>query len=118
MTLILYALLTTALYYLAARAVITKFLWSRYPGWLDHYTMCAACSGFLYGIIVAFAIGWTQDLAFLGLQGRLWVTPICVGLGSMVWTPLLAHFHIQALVQLGIVGPGPASSTETSIGSA
>jgi Na+(H+)/acetate symporter ActP len=105
MTIVLYVLLTTALYYLFARATITKPLWSRYPQWLDYYTMCAACSGFLYGVAVALAIGWTQDLPFLGLSGRFWVTPIVVGLGSLVWTPILADLHVRALLQLGVPDP-------------
>jgi hypothetical protein len=98
---LLYPLLTTAAYYLLSRAVITRWLWSRYPTWLDHYTMCAACSGFLYGVAVACAIGWTQDLPFLGLDGRFWLTPVVVGLGSIVWTPILADVHVRALLQLG-----------------
>ncbi len=113
MTLILYALLTTALYYLFARAMITKPLWSRYPRWLDYYTMCAACSGFLYGIAVAFAIGWTQDLPFLGLSGRFLGTPIVVGLGSLVWTPILGDFHVRALLQLGVPDPKVDAPVDT-----
>ena len=105
MPLALYSLLTTALYYLFSRAMITKSLWSRYPAWLDYYTSCAACSGFLYGVAVAFAIGWTQNLPFLGLDGRFWATPIVVGLGSLVWTPILADFHVRALLQLGVADP-------------
>jgi hypothetical protein len=111
-TLILYMLLTTAQFYLLSRAMITKSLWSRYPAWLDYYTSCAACSGFLYGGAVALAIGWTQDLPFLGLSGRFWVTPIIVGLGSMVWTPIMGDFHVRALLQLGVAGPRSDSSTD------
>lgn len=113
MTIVLYALLTTALYYLFSRAMITKSLWSRYPAWLDYYTACAACSGFLYGGVVALAIGWTQDLSFLGLSGRFWATPIVVGLGSLVWTPILADFHIRALLQLGVADPRGESTVDT-----
>lgn len=105
LTLLLYALLTTALFYLFSRAMISKPLWSRYPSWLDYYTSCSACSGFLYGVVVASAIGWTQDLPFLGLPGRFWVTPIVVGLCAIVWTPILADLHVRALLQLGGVGP-------------
>lgn len=100
-TIALYPLLTTALFYLFARAMITQFLWSRYPSWLDYYTSCSACSGFLYGVAVAVAIGWSQDLPFLGLPGRFWMTPITIGLCSIVWTPLLADLHVRALYQLG-----------------
>lgn len=104
-TLILYALLTTAAYYLAFRAMITRFLWERYPPWLSYYLGCPSCSGFLYGGLVALAIGWTQELPFLGLEGRFWATPVVVGMGSMVWTPILAEIHIRALLQLGVADP-------------
>lgn len=99
--LLLYPLLTTAMYYLLSQATITQFLWSRYPQWLDSYTSCAACSGTLYGAVVALAIGWTQELPFLGLSGRFWMTPFVVAGASMVWTPLLADLHIAALLRLG-----------------
>lgn len=99
-TLIIYVLLTTAIYYLMSRALITKFLWSRYPNILDQYFLCAACSGFLYGGAVALAIGWTQDLPFLGLPGQFWVTPIIVGLCSMVWTPILGRLHVRSMIKL------------------
>lgn len=105
MTLVIYMLMTTAVYYLLSRAMITRPLWSRYPAWLDYYTSCAACSGFLYGGLVAFAIGWTQDMPLLGLPGRFWMTPIVAGLGSLVWTPILADLHIRALLQLGVADP-------------
>lgn len=118
MTIILYPLLTVALYYLFARAMITKPLWSRYPSWLDYYTMCAACSGFLYGGAVALAIGWTQDLSFLGLPGRFWATPVVAALCSLVWTPILADHHVRALQQLGIPDPkmveGAGTTSEDS----
>jgi hypothetical protein len=93
----LYAMLCAALYYLAARAKITEFAWSRYPRWLDYYTLCAACSGVLYGVIVAFGIGWYLDVPFLVLPGRFWLTPVVVGLCSLVWTPWLAAKHLAAL---------------------
>lgn len=111
-TLFLYGLLTTATYYLLAKAMITHAIWSRYPAWLDYYTSCAACSGFLYGGVVALVLGWSLDLPFLGLDGRWWLTPIIVGLGSMVWTPILANAQVQALLQLG-VPPADAAAPET-----
>lgn len=104
-TLALYALLTTAVYYLLAKAMITRWLWSKYPVWLDYYTSCAACSGFLYGVLVALVLGWPLDLPFLGLDGRAWWTPMLVGLGSMVWTPIIASWQIHGLISLGMVDP-------------
>lgn len=104
-TLLLYALLTTAVYYLLAKAMITRWLWSRYPAWLDYYTSCAACSGFLYGGVIAFAIGWPLNLSLLGIPGRSWIAPTIAAFGSLVWTPILANLHIQALLALGIGDP-------------
>lgn len=104
-TLALYALLTTAVYYLLAKAMITQWLWSKYPAWLDYYTSCAACSGFLYGGVVALTLGWPLDLPFLGLDGRSWLTPWVVGMGSMVWTPIIASMQIQGLLNLGVADP-------------
>lgn len=104
-TLILYMFLTSAAYYLGARAMITRWLWSKYPSWLDYYMTCAACSGFLYGVLCALAVGWTQDLALLGLSGRSVLTLAVSGVGSMVWTPIIANLQINALYQLGVADP-------------
>lgn len=116
-TLALYALLTTAVYYLLAKAMITRWLWSKYPAWLDYYTSCAACSGFLYGVIVALGLGCTFDLTFLGLPGRSWLTPMLVGLGSMVWTPITANWQIQALLNLGVEDPRSDPGAEAAVDS-
>ena len=96
---ILYALLTTAFYYLGARATITRVIWSRYPSWLDYYTMCAACSGFAYGLGVG-SFGWKWNLSFLGLPGQSVSTVIVIGLCSMIWTPIIANKHIKALLEV------------------
>jgi hypothetical protein len=100
-SLVLYCLMTTACFYLGSQAVITKWAWSHYPRWLDKFMSCSACSGFWYGLLAAFVLGWGFDLPFLGLDGRHWATPIVVGLGSIVWTPILAYYQILALTQLG-----------------
>jgi hypothetical protein len=113
-TVLLYLSVTSALYYLGARALITRWIWSKYPSWLDSYMFCAACSGFAYGVGVSFAIGWTQNLEFFGLPGRFWLTPVVSGLASMVWTPILANVQINALYQLGIADPRAQDQTPTS----
>jgi hypothetical protein len=95
-TLLLYAFLTTASHYLGARAVITRAIWSRYPKWLDGFMLCAACAGTWYGFLVGM-LGWWLRLPFLGLSGRLWVTPILVGGCSMIWTPIVAYLHDTAM---------------------
>lgn len=93
----LYALLTTALYYLGSRALITRHLWQVYPRWLDRFMLCAACTGFWYGVIVALGVGWYLDVPFLLLPGRFWLTPVVVGLCSIIWTPVIAAVHLWAL---------------------
>lgn len=99
-TLVIYPLLTAALYYLLARAQISEFLWSRYPQSIDRFMACAACTGFWYGIGVAF-IGWAYQLPFLALPPREPHTVIIVGLCSMIWTPVVSWLHLVALDQLG-----------------
>jgi hypothetical protein len=51
--LVLYPLLTCTLWYLGTRAVITSWLWSRYPPRLARFMDCSACAGFWYGFAVA-----------------------------------------------------------------
>lgn len=95
----IYPLLTTALFYLFARAVITEWLWSRFPAWLQYVTQCPACSGFWYGIACA-AIGiYVFDKPFLGRTN--WYVIIDVGLMSIVWTPILGALHEFSMRALG-----------------
>lgn len=94
---LVYPLLTAAMFHLGARALITTFLWSRYPPKLDQLMSCAACSGTWYGLIVA-AVGWWYGVPFLGVDH--WVTIPIVGLASMVWTPIVADWHERALMNL------------------
>lgn len=99
-TLLLYPLLTTALYYLGSRAKITQFIWRRYPKWLDGYMVCSACVGTAYGVGVALVGGLYFHLPFLVLPGCHWITPVVVGLCSMVWTPVLAALHLLAMAAI------------------
>lgn len=105
-TVVAYFLLTVALYYLGARALITQWIWSRYPRWLDKFMLCSACSGWWYGFGVAY-LGWWRRWSFLGLPGRFWLTPIIVGLCSMVWTPILANLHLWSVQATGAVAESP-----------
>lgn len=91
---LIYPFLTVALYHLLARAMITKFLWSRFPDWLSTVTQCPSCSGFWYGVMVA-SLGLSLDVSFLGSQA--WWTIIVVGLAALVWTPIGAALHEFAI---------------------
>lgn len=90
--------LSTAFYYLGSRAIITQWLWSRYPSKLATFMDCPACSGFWYGVILAIVFGWGYDQAPLELDPHAFTTPILVGLSSLFWTPIgaaILHTAIQ-----------------------
>ncbi len=99
--LVVYPLICVTAYYLGAWAVITSWLWSRYPPRISQLANCAACSGFWYGLGAALVGGLALDLPFLGLPGDAWYTPPLVGLCSIAWTPPLAWLHLRALVAIG-----------------
>jgi hypothetical protein len=105
---LIYPLLTVALYYLGARAMITQFLWSRYSPRVDAFMQCAACAGFWYGVGLGIA-GLVTDTPFIG--SLAWWTPIAAGLASVVWTPILADVHEAALLRLS----GSASAGENPL---
>ena len=107
-TVLLYALLTTAIYYLGARAELTRAIWSRYPKWLDRILSCAACSGTWYGVVVSFI--FRQD--YLGLPGYQLRTALVVGLASCVLTPIGSFLMVESLIRLG----NPASDEDSNAG--
>lgn len=99
MALVIYTLIAAALYHLAARAMITHWLWSRYPPRVDSFLQCAACAGTWYGFgIGAFGhdvLGWRF------IAGEPWWSFIIVGLVTMVTTPILVGAQERALRYLG-----------------
>lgn len=105
MTLLLYTLLTTALYYLGARALITRWLWTRYPAWFDQFMDCAACVGFWWGFILAATIGRVAKLDLLMLPSWGLLTPIAAGLCTLVLTPIMAGLMHKGLQALGVAAP-------------
>lgn len=100
-------ILAESLYYLGARAEITRFLWSRYPRLLDRFMTCAACVGTWYGSLLALGAGFGLGWDFPGLPGDVWYTSGVVGLLALFTTPILARAHIHALIDLE-VGETPA----------
>ena len=76
--------------------MITQFLWSRYPAWLDGFMRCPACVGFWWGVLVGL-MGFHWEIQFLGLTGQHWLTVVLIGLCAIVWTPLLAYLHRKSL---------------------
>jgi hypothetical protein len=102
-TLALYALCSTALFYLGSRAVITSCLWQRYPSKLASFMDCSACSGTWYGAVLAVAGGYGLGLPFMGLPGDSPATVAAAALCSMVVTPITA-----GLMQRGFENVGSA----------
>lgn len=99
MTFVLYSLISAALFYLAGRASITRFLWSRYPKWLEAWALCASCSGAWFGAACG-AFGYWKELEFLGLAGRDPVTIVVVTLVMIITTPPLAYIQLVCLESL------------------
>ncbi len=103
---LLYILNTPALFYLGSRAVITRFLWSRYPPKLAAFMDCAACAGFWYGFLSDFVLGNLYGLSFLGVSMSSMLRPILVGLCSITWTPIGAGLVQWGFDNLGSIhGP-------------
>lgn len=100
-TAILYALSTSSLFYLGSRALITRWLWSRYSPILATFMDCSACSGTWYGALVAYIGGFHLDLPFLGLPGDSWATVVAAALASMTWTPIVAGYTQRGFDTLG-----------------
>lgn len=75
-----FLVLCTAAYFVLARAEVTRFLWSRYPGPVARAARCAACGGFWIGAALgALLCQETRDLALSALLGGAWgivVTPV------------------------------------------
>lgn len=91
----LYILLATTLYYLGAGAMITEWLWSRYPPRVDYFMRCAACAGTWYGMVMTIIGHHVLDWRFLPDEPG-WSFAI-TGLITMVTTPLIAARHDRAL---------------------
>jgi hypothetical protein len=98
---ILYALCSSSLFYLGSRALITSWLWSRYPLRLAVFMDCPACAGTWYGMGCALIGGYVFGLPFLGLPGAHPVTVLVAGLVSMTTTPLAAGLMQRALEAVG-----------------
>lgn len=89
------ALLPTALWYLGSSAVITHWLWSRYPKWLDKLMYCAACSGFWFGVVISAGFSAVREHPYPWYTAPLW------GLVVLVTNPLVSALHKMALDRLG-----------------
>lgn len=105
--LVLYPLLSAALYYLGSRATITSFVWCHYPPKFAKFMDCSACTGFWYGLGLSIAL----QLEVLSLDVTRWYAPIVIGLCSLVWTPIVAQIMDSALYRLGSIDTDPPSES-------
>lgn len=79
MILLAVPIIATSLWYLLSQAVITRWLWSRYPEWLDSWAQCPACSGTWLGAGTSAFLG--QE--FLGHPARSLIGLVLAGLWSL-----------------------------------
>jgi hypothetical protein len=97
---LLLSILPTAAWYLTSSATITKWLWSRYPAWLDELLHCAACSGFWWGNLVSLGFTWANQHPYPWYTAPIW------GLVVLVTNPMVAALHTRALT------PATSGNTE------
>lgn len=98
---LIYALLTSAAFYLGSRAVITRWLWSRYPRKLAQFMDCSACTGFWFGLLAGVILRFPLP----GIPLNEWASALIIGLCSIVWTPIFAGFMQAGFERLGSAVP-------------
>lgn len=105
-----------AAHFLLYRALVTRWLWSRYPHRLDAFVACSACTGFWVGLGIGFYWRWSGTDA-LGLHADLPALPVAAGAATMVVSPAVAWVQIAALERLGVpeTETAPIEPTEQSI---
>lgn len=96
MTAVLFPVVGVYVYFLGAYAVITQWLWSRYPERVRHWADCPACSGFWYGLGLAFLGRW-RGWSFLGLDLD-WDTVFLCAAWVAAWVPVLHRVFLSQLV--------------------
>jgi hypothetical protein len=101
--LILYAILSTAMFYLGSRALITEGVWRYYPPRLARFMDCAACTGFWWGMIWHVVIGCPFELDITPIPPEPVAGPLVAGLCMLVLTPIVAALMQVALERLGTV---------------
>ena len=107
MPLMLMTAVSTALFYLGSRALITHWLWSRYPPALASLFECPACVGFWWGVVLALTLFRHSQLSVLGLDPSVWWTVPITGLVCLFTTSIGT-----GLMQWGLDHTGTVASEE------
>jgi hypothetical protein len=97
----MYTAVCSALFYLGSRALITSWLWRRYPTRFARFADCAACTGAWYGLACSLVLGRLLGVTYLGLDPREWSTHIVVALASITTTPIGAGLQQWGFEKLG-----------------
>jgi hypothetical protein len=92
--------LSAALWYLFSGAEITRWLWSRYPRWLEKFMVCPACSGTWYGAGWAATLGYGFGWTWFGVEAPLSI-PL-VALWCMALVPLVSWAQYKAMTALAL----------------
>lgn len=103
MSILVYPLLSVALFYLGSRALITSFLWRHYPPKFAAFMDCSACTGFWYGLVLAFTLGPYAHIDAFGLPAHNPILPLIIGLCSIVWTPMVGGLMQAGFDRLGSI---------------
>jgi hypothetical protein len=104
-SILIYAMLTSAAFYLGSRAAITRWLWGSYPPWLARFMDCSACFGTWAGLGFGMLLSWGPGLSLPSIPAAEWYSPFLIGLCSMVWTPIVAGLMQRGFEQLGSALP-------------
>lgn len=107
MSILIYSLLSSSLYYLGSRALITQPVWSMYPPRFAAFMDCAACTGFWWGVILSWTLGQIYGVRMFELGLDPVTNTIVTGLAMITLNPIAA-----GLMQRGLDTLGTAFTTE------
>lgn len=98
--LLLYALLSSAIWTGLSRAKLTEPLWSRYPERVAAFMDCPMCVGPWVSAGLAMVMGWERGVGFLGLDPHAFYLPLIAWFCGAVWTPIVAYLQHETLARL------------------
>lgn len=85
----------TVFWYLFSQAELTRFIWSRYPAWLDSWASCPACSGTWFTSLAALVL----DFPVLGYAAHTAPALVLAGLWGCFFVPLASWLLVMSLTR-------------------